>query len=96
MIKRKLWTWLKNGSDFTNPHITDECHIEIVLNTWRWFLLLGYEGRRHKIATKPGMIQKRTSIGFLCIMVIYTRFNRSSPYTQSCKEDQGCHQHKEH
>jgi len=75
MIKRKLWTWLKEG---------DECSMEITFNTWRWFLLLGYEGRRHNVVTKPGMIQKRISIGVLCCMIIYTRFDKLSPYTQSC------------
>ena len=79
MIKRKLWTWLKNG---------DECSVAMMLNTWRWFLPLGYEGRSHSVLTESGRIQKRTSIGFLCFMIIYTRFNKLSPYTQSLHKEQ--------
>lgn len=73
MIKRKVWAWLKNE---------DECSVGITLNTWRWFLPIGYEGRCHNLLYKPGTIQKRTSIGFLCFMIIYTRFCKLSPYTQ--------------
>ena len=74
MIRRKYWEWLKNK---------DECSIEFVINTGRWFLLLGIEGRKHNVMGKSGTIQKRTSVGFLCFMLIYTRFNKLSPYTES-------------
>jgi len=74
MLYQKLWVWLKDG---------DECCIELIVNTWRWFIPFGYEGRKHTIMTRPGDYQKRTSVGFLCLMLIYTRFDKLSPYTNS-------------
>lgn len=67
-------TWVFNG----NEH-----RLQLMINLHRWFLPLGIQGRKTSMFGSSGSIQKRISIGILCFMFIYTRYNGLSLYTAS-------------
>lgn len=76
MIINFIKEWFHNGN---------ETYLRLTINITRWYLPLGIDWRKHTMVMSGG-IQRRYSVGFLCVQLIYTRYNGKSPYTLSLGE----------